>query len=290
MTSPPSSIQPHQVFSLLGRADTPLIIDVRRPAAFEQSLRMLVGSIRVAPENIAAFAKASPPRKVIVYCVYGHEVSAKAAEELQNAQWQVQLLAGGFEGGQDAVDAEPDMASWRSQALPSLIKRPDWGVPSERSSRWITRERPKIDRIACPWLIKRFIDPFAEFYYVPTQQVFDEAERLKTIPYDIPGAPVSHEGPNGERCSFDALLKGFDLQIAALDKLAEIVRGADTDRLELVPQSAGLLALSLGMSALHHDDQTMLASMLPAYDALYAWCLQSVQGGAEGHRWQPKAA
>ncbi len=164
-------------------------------------------------------------------------------------------------------------------------KRPDLGVTGEQPSRWITRERPKIDRIACPWLVLRFIDPRAEFFYEPTAQVFEEAKRLNAVAYDIPGAPISHEG---ELCSFDTLLRAFDLHDAALDLLATIVRGADTDRLDLAPQAAGLLAVSLGLSQLHQDDHAMLEAALPVYDALYAWCRQAVAGQDEKHNWKPE--
>jgi hypothetical protein len=146
-------------------------------------------------------------------------------------------------------------------------------------SRWITRERPKIDRIACPWLVQRFIDPQADFYYVPTDQVLVQAKRLQAVPYDIAGAPISHEW---EKCSFDALLSAFELDDPALDALAVIVRGADTDRLALAPQAAGLLAVSLGLSRLHADDHAMLAAAMPVYDALYEWC-RKAQG--ETHSW-----
>lgn len=146
-------------------------------------------------------------------------------------------------------------------------------------SRWITRARPKIDRIACPWLILRFIDAQARFFYVPTEQVFAEAERLGAIPFDLPDAPVTHQG---ELCSFDALIAAYDLQDPALQALAVIVRGADTDRLDLAPQSAGLLAISLGLSHLHADDHAMLQAALPVYDALYAWCRSCV---GETHTW-----
>ncbi len=164
-----------------------------------------------------------------------------------------------------------------------MRKRPDLGVTGEQPSRWITRERPKIDRIACPWLIRRFIDPRAEFLYMPTARVLEEAARLGAVAYDIPGAPVSHDG---ERCSFDALLRAFELRDPALDTLARIVRGADTDRLDLAPQSAGLLAVSLGLSRLHaSDDHAMLEAALPLYDAFYAWC-RSAQN--EPHSWKPE--
>jgi hypothetical protein len=149
-------------------------------------------------------------------------------------------------------------------------------------SRWITRARPKIDRVACPWLILRFIDPRAQFFYVPTEQVFPEAERLGAIAFDLPNAPVTHQG---ELCSFDALIAAYGLQDPALQALAAIVRGADTDRPDLTPQSAGLLAVSLGLSALHQDDHAMLRAALPVYDALYAWC-RSAQ--AEKHSWNPE--
>ena len=148
-----------------------------------------------------------------------------------------------------------------------------------RPSRWITRERPKIDRIACPWLVLRFIDPSAEFIDVPSPAVFGEARRLNAIAYDIPGAPISHEGA---LCSFDTLKRAFDLHDPGLATLARIVRGADTDRPDLAPQSAGLLAFSLGLSRLYPDDHAMLFAALPLYDALDAWCKWE-QG--ESHSW-----
>ena len=153
----------------------------------------------------------------------------------------------------------------------------------ERPSRWITRERPKIDRIACPWLVLRFIDAQAQFLYVPAARVFSEAQRLDAIAYDMPGAPIAHAG---ELCSFDSLKQAFGLRDPGLSTLASIVRGADTGRPDLAAQSAGLLAVSLGLSRLHEDDHAMLAAALPVYDALYAWCKWQ-QG--ETHGWNPAA-
>jgi rhodanese-related sulfurtransferase len=274
------SISPEQLSSVLGRAGAPLILDVRRPKKFNESEHMLPGARYCAPDDIARFAKEHPPGDVVVYCVYGHEVGQDAARALREAGWNATFLAGGIEGGEDGHDAPQAIEAWRANSVPRLRKRPDLGVTGETPSRWITREHPKIDRIACPWLILRFIDPTAQFRYVPTDQVFAEAKRLKAVPYDIPGAPITHEW---ELCSFDALLKAFDLQDPALQVLALIVRGADTTRLSLAPQSAGLLAISLGLSALYpDDDHGMLKAALPVYDALYAWCRTAQK---EKHGW-----
>ncbi|WP_119461360.1 chromate resistance protein ChrB domain-containing protein [Rhodospirillaceae bacterium SYSU D60014] len=150
--------------------------------------------------------------------------------------------------------------------------------------KWVTRERPKIDRIACPWLIARFIDKDPEFLYVPSDRVLKVAEETGAIPYDIPGVEFSHVG---EKCSFDAFLDRYGLTDPALQRLAVIVRGADTSRLDLTPQSAGLFAISLGLSAVFEDDHKMLEHGLVMYDALYAWC-RSLQG--ETHNWPPVAA
>jgi hypothetical protein len=148
---------------------------------------------------------------------------------------------------------------------------------------WVTRERPKIDRIACPWLIRRFIDPEAELLYVPREAVLTVAEETGAIPYDVPNVELSHVG---ELCSFDAFLRKYALSDPALDQLAVIVRAADTNRLDLAPQASGLLAVSLGLSANYPDDHAMLAQGLILYDALYAWC-RSCQG--ETHDWRPAA-
>ena len=146
---------------------------------------------------------------------------------------------------------------------------------------WITRERPKIDRIACPWLILRFIDAQAVFHYVPAGQVLKVAKQTGAIPYDIPGVALTHVGEN---CSFDAFLATYRLDDPALTQLATIVRGADTSRLDLAPQCAGLYAISLGLSATLTDDREMLRHGIIMYDALYAWC-RTLQN--ETHAWPP---
>ncbi len=153
----------------------------------------------------------------------------------------------------------------------------------ERPTRWVTRERPKIDRIACPWLIRRFLDPEAVFLYVPTAQVFEVAGRERAEPYDIPGARFSHRG---EACSFDTLIEEFALDSdPALQVLRTIVRGADTDRHELAPEAAGLHALSLGLGLVFADDHALLDQGLVVYDALYAW---AAHARGERHDWNPQ--
>ena len=149
------------------------------------------------------------------------------------------------------------------------------GFPPGTASRWVTRERPKIDRIACPWLIRHFIDPRAQFLYVAAGEVLAAAERERAVPYDVPGVRFSHRG---ERCTFDAFMEDFRLEDDALAALGVIVRGADTARLDLAPQAPGLLAVSPGLSALHRDDLVMLEHGMIAYAALYAWCREARRG------------
>jgi rhodanese-related sulfurtransferase len=268
MDQRPFFISPATLYSRLGTASAPLVIDVRRAAAFDADNVMLVGAIRRAPEEVDRWRRDLPPgRSVVAYCVHGHEVSQGVAAMLRAA-------------GVDAVYLERGIAGWAEFGLPH--RRKVGAAPGK----WVTRERPKVDRIACPWLIRRFIDPHAEFLYAPTERVFTLAKETGAVAYDIPGAePFSHDG---EFCSFDGFLKVYGIEDPALDKLALIVRGADTGRPELTPQSAGLLAVSLGLSAnFTDDDHAMLEVGMHVYDALYAWC-RSLQD--ETHTWKPAAA
>jgi hypothetical protein len=150
--------------------------------------------------------------------------------------------------------------------------------------KWVTRERPKIDRIACPWLIARFIDKEPEFLYVPAKDVKQVAQDTGAVPYDIPDVEMTHVG---DMCSFDKFLSKYNLTDPALLHMAKIVRGADTSRLDLTPESSGLYAMSLGLSQNFSDDHEMLGHGMVMYDALYAWC-KSCQ--AETHQWPPKMA
>ncbi|HEU4788015.1 MAG TPA: chromate resistance protein ChrB domain-containing protein [Gemmatimonadaceae bacterium] len=150
--------------------------------------------------------------------------------------------------------------------------------------RWITREHPKIDRVACPWLIARFIDKDPEFIFVPAAEVEARAAALHATPFDVEGVELTHDGP---RCSFDAFLEKYGLEDDALRTIATIVRGADTARLDLAPQAAGLLAISLGLSRLFSDDHEMIDHGFVIYDALYAWCREASD---ETHTWNPQRA
>ena len=265
--SKPPSISPQDLYTAIGTAAAPVLIDVRRSAAFAADNRMIVGALRRNPDELLNWRQELPAgRAVVVYCAHGHEASQEAASALRGA-------------GVNASYLEHGIAGWADHRLPMRGKR-----DTEPRS-WVTRERPKIDRIACPWLIRRFIDPEAEFLFAPTERVFAVAEETGATAYDIPGAePFSHDG---ELCSFDAFLKVYGIKDPALDALALIVRGADTARLELTPQSPGLLALSLGLSANFADDHAMLEHGMVMYDAFYAWC-RSLQG--ETHNWTPPAS
>ena len=259
------SLSAQSLYAKLGTAAWPLLIDVRRQARFEADDALIAGAVRRDPEAIDAWLHELPQgQRVVVYCVHGHEVSQNAAAALRAA-------------GRNAAYLEGGIAEWTEQGLPTRRRS------APNSGKWITRARPKIDRIACPWLVRRFVDPLATFLYVPTEAVFVVAAKTDAIAYDIPGAePFSHDG---DLCSFDAFIKAFSLGDAALDRLADIVRGADTGALELAPQASGLLAISLGLSAIHaQDDTAMLEAAMPVYDALYAWC-RSLQH--ETHNWKP---
>lgn len=148
--------------------------------------------------------------------------------------------------------------------------------------KWITRERPKIDRIACPWLIKNFVDKDAEFIYVPKEKVFSKAKELDAIPYDLPGAEYTHEG---EFCTFDYIVRKHNIVDPAVNQIAAIVRGADTDRFDLAPQAAGLWAISAGLSYNYKNDHEMLDIGMKVYDALYSWATYVQE---EKHTWSPK--
>ena len=260
-----ASLSGADLSAALESPNAPLLIDVRRAAAYAESRAVLPGALRRDPERVHEWASGLPrAAQLVVYCVHGHQVSQGVARALNASGRPARYLEGGI-------------AHWAEEGRALQSK------PADAATRWVTRERPKIDRIACPWLIRRFIDPDAEFLYVPQDQVGAAAAAREAIAYDVPDVAFTHQG---ERCSFDAFLRAYRLADPALEQLARIVRGADTGALHLAPQSAGLLAVSLGLSRLHADDQVMLEHGMTVYDALYAWCRE---GQGESHTWNPEA-
>ncbi len=249
----------------------PIIFDVRRREAFESAERLLPTARWRDHRRVADWAEEIPAGEpVVVYCVHGEQVSQSAAAVLRAGGIPAQALRHGIEG-------------WCQAGAPTILKKAWPGRQESRPSRWVTRSKPKIDRIACPWFLRRFVDRDAEVLFVEPRQVEAAAEELEAVPFDVPNVAFSHDG---ERCSFDAFLERFGVQDPALEAIAEIVRGADTGRLDLAPEAAGLLALSLGISALARDDHDALERGLPLYDALYAWRRHAAE---EVHGWPPAA-
>jgi len=256
-----TSVSSQELYVRLGTAAAPVLVDVRRAEAFGADQAMIIGAIHRPPEAVADWLADLPKnREVLVYCVHGHDVSQGVATALQNAGIKATYLEGGI-------------ASWKEQHLPTRRKR------DASENKWVTREHPKIDRIACPWLISRFVNPGAEFIYVSPNDVAKVATDVGGTAYDIKGVEFGHVG---ERCSFDAIVRAYDIHDSALDRLATIVRGADTSRPDLAPQCEGLLAISYGLSANFRDDHEMLKHGLVMYDALYTWC--RLQGDKAGSR------
>ena len=261
-----NAISSSELRAVLGEREAPIVLDVRRRPAYREASETIAGALRRDPEAVGNWANTLPrASSVVVYCAHGREVSQNAAKALDEHGLRVRYLEGGIE-------------AWKAKDG-SLDHKPVGG-----DTRWVTRERPKIDRIACPWLIARFVDRDAEFLYVPTKQVREVAQARDAVAYDVPDVHFTHEG---ELCSFDAFLKHYRLgEDPALERLALIVRGADTGKLDLVAQAPGLAAVSLGLSRIFPDDHEMLKHGMVLYDALYAWCKE---GQDEVHTWNPEA-
>lgn len=236
------------LYASLGTAAAPVIVDAR----VGEVTHVLAGAARRAAREVDAWASILPKSRNIVVYAETEETSRSVADLLRGKGLAATYLAGGLK-------------SWTDARLPLRRTR----GPEQQPSRWVTREHPKIDRIACPWLVSRFIDPVAEFIYLPPNTVAQYAKDNGAIPYDIKDVEFGHVG---DQCSFDAIVKAYDIHDAALDRLATIVRGADTSRPDLTPQCEGLLAISYGLSSNFPDDHEMLKHGLVMYDALYRWC------------------
>jgi rhodanese-related sulfurtransferase len=266
-----TSISSDKLSRLIGTASAPTLVDVRTDEDFAADPRLIPGAIRRSHRDVQDWAAGLAGRSVVVVCQKGLKLSEGAAAWLRCGGIAAEILEGGHLG-------------WRQAELPT--------VPAERVPKrdgrgrtvWVTRSRPKIDRIACPWLIRRFVDPAAVFLFVTSSEVEAVAERFDATPFDIENVFWSHRG---ELCTFDVMVQEFGLATPSLLRLATMVRAADTARLDLSPEAPGLLAASLGLSRMYDDDLEQLNAGLQLYDAFYRWCRDAVK---ETHNWPSSKA
>lgn len=260
-----NSISAQNLARLLGTPKSPLIIDVRTEEDFASDPRLIPGSLRRGSE----LSQTDPELKkqpATVVCHKGAKISQGFAAYLRNEGTSAEVLEGGF-------------VAWRDAGLPLISTKRLPKRDDRNRTLWVTRERPKVDRIACPWLIRRFIDPLAVILFVKPAEVIAVGERFGAAPFDVEDVFFGHRG---EHCTFDVMLEEFGLKTEPLLRLADMVRGADTDRLDLSPQAAGLLAASLGLSRMYSDDLEQLEAGMTLYDAFYRWCRDATE---ESHNW-----
>jgi len=262
----PTQITVAQLSRLIGLPNAPVIIDVCIDEDFEIDSALIPGAFRHPFDDIGALAPRLAGKKVVVVCFKGLKLSQGTAAILRTH-------------GIDAESLEGGIIAWRAAGEMFVHADKIPGPDASGSSLWVTRHRPKIDRIACPWLIRRFVDPKARFLFVEPSQVMLVADRFNATPFDVEDVFWSHRE---EHCTFDAMVDEFGLGSDALKKLALIVRGADTNCHDLAPQAAGLLAVSLGLSRMYKNDLEQLEAGMSLYDALYRWCRDASQ---EGHDW-----
>lgn len=262
----PTEITIPQLARLIGLPDAPVLVDVCIDEDFAADPRLIPSSFRHPFGDIGSLGQRLTGKRVVVVCQKGKKISQGAAAILRDNGVAAETLEGGIFG-------------WRDAGLPLV---PASKLPPrnpEGRTVWVTRQRPKIDRIACPWLIRRFIDPGAQFLFVAPPEVIDVADKYAAIPFDVEDVFWSYRG---EACTFDTMLEEFALQTAPLMRLAKIVRGADTNRHDLAPEAAGLLAASLGLSRMYRDDLAQLNAGVGLYDAFYRWSRDATH---EGHDW-----
>ncbi|WP_460452605.1 chromate resistance protein ChrB domain-containing protein [Alsobacter sp. SYSU BS001988] len=261
-----SSISIDKLSRLIGTTGCPALVDVRTDEDFDADPFLVPGSARRSHKDVGSWAGAYAGRPVVVICQKGLKLSHGVAAWLRHAG----IPAESLEGGTD---------EWARSGQPYVnVAKMPLCDPLGRTV-WVTRERPKIDRIACPWLIRRFVDPNAVFLYVKASEVMGVASRFDAAPFDIDDVFWSHRG---ELCSFDVMVEEFGLGTPALRHLALIVRAADTARPELAPEAPGLLAASLGLSRIYSDDLAQLDAGMTLYDAFYRWCRDATE---ETHNW-----
>ncbi|SDG01786.1 chromate resistance protein ChrB domain-containing protein [Sulfitobacter delicatus] len=262
----PNEITPAQLLRLIGTPDAPVTVDVCIDPDFAEDPYLIPGSFRHSHDDMESLKQRLAGRSCIVVCQRGLKLSQGLAARLRADGISAEYLSGGMYGWRDL----PEAPRIPFDALPPL---------QDGARLWVTRHRPKIDRIACPWLIRRFVDTDARFLFVAPDQVLAVAEKFDATPFDIEDVHWSHRG---ETCTFDTMLTEFNLQTQALERLATVVRGADTNRHDLTPEAAGLLAISVGLSRQYRDDLAQLEAGMVLYDALYRWARD---GGGETHDW-----
>jgi rhodanese-related sulfurtransferase len=264
--SGPNEISCEKLHRLIGTVHCPRIIDVRTDEDFAASLRLIPGSLRRAFADVETWGSDLDCDSAIIVCQRGLKLSHGVSAWLRYLGLEASSLEGGFE-------------AWESAGYPHV--QTDRIPPRDAKGRtvWVTRARPKVDRIACPWLIRRFVDPMAVFLFVAPAEVKMVGERFGATPFDIEDTFWSHRG---EKCTFDTMIEEFGLATDPLARLASIVRGADTGRLDLAPEAAGLLAASLGLSRMFAQDLEQLDAGMLLYDALYRWCRDATD---ETHNW-----
>ena len=256
-----NAISADKLFRLIGTLSCPDLIDVR------SSGDLIPGAFRRLPDEVDDWAGGLGSANAIVICHKGGETSAGVAAWLRHRGVKAEILEGGADG-------------WAAAGLPTIREAVLPPRDGQGRTRWVTRARPKVDRIACPWLIRRFVDPGAVFLFVAPGEVAAVGERLDAAPFDVEGAFWSHRG---DTCTFDTMVDELGLAgLPALQRLAAIVRGADTAHPELAPQAAGLLAVSLGLSRIYADDLEQLDAGMLVYDAFYRWCRDATD---ETHDW-----
>jgi len=262
----PNEITVSQLLRLIGTPGCPTIVDISIDPDFAADPNLIPGAFRHAHTDIPGLLARLDGRACVIVCHKGHKLSQGLAARLRCDGIVAEYLSGGNFGWREHRDAP---------RIPVAI------VPGsvDGATLWVTRHRPKIDRIACPWLIRRFVDKGARFLFVSPSEVTSVAERYGATPFDIEDVFWSHRNRN---CTFDTMLDEFGLRTEALDRLSNVVRGADTNSHDLAPEAAGLLAISVGLSRQYRDDQAQLLAGMGLYDALYRWARD---GKGETHDW-----
>ena len=261
-----TSISSDKLFRLIGTAKAPALIDVRTDEEFAGDPRLIPGATRRSHRNVQEWTTGLAGRPAIVICRDGGGLAEGTAAWLRHSGISAETLEGGH-------------AAWKKAELPTVAADKLPKRDARGRTVWVTRSRPKIDRIACPWLIRRFIDPDAVILFVTPAEIDAVAKRFEAVPFDVENVFWSHRG---ELCTFDVMVQEFGLSTPPLERLATMVRAADTARLDLSPEAAGLLAASLGLSRMYDDDLEQLDAGMLLYDAFYRWCRDAAK---ETHNW-----